>query len=254
MPQKVFFHEIHYLGRTLAKFNELKRNKRFDNFIMLVWVQGSLFHIAAGSHPVQEACGSQDSLYRGQIQKLLQCCQELYQKIPLDITIQKKYSLTCLMHHFVVIEEKVKGKIFGSRYRGQTGKNAPILLAMVSNVYQVNTIKSQNSLPCVRCFVTMVMQQRWVSQWTLTFSLHNHVTVICYMQLTILNLNCIYKTSILRPLPAKLEHFYLFDQGCRAKNLTFDLFFNNYERVRQRQVKLYFLNRYNKRNLWFQQY
>ena len=50
----------------------LKRNKRFDNFIMLVWAQGSPFHIAAGSHPVQEAWGSQDSLYRGQIQKLLQ--------------------------------------------------------------------------------------------------------------------------------------------------------------------------------------
>ena len=27
---------------------------------MLVGVQGSLFHIAAGSHPVQEAWGSQD--------------------------------------------------------------------------------------------------------------------------------------------------------------------------------------------------
>ena len=36
---------------------------------MLVWVQGSLFHTAAGSHPVQEALGSQDSLYRGQIKK-----------------------------------------------------------------------------------------------------------------------------------------------------------------------------------------
>ena len=43
---------------------------------MLVWVQGSPFHIAAGSHPVQEALGSQNSLYRGQIQKLLQCCRE----------------------------------------------------------------------------------------------------------------------------------------------------------------------------------
>ena len=31
------------------------RNNRFDNFIMLVWVQGSPFHIAAESHPVQEA-------------------------------------------------------------------------------------------------------------------------------------------------------------------------------------------------------
>ena len=45
------------LGWTLAKFNELKRNKRFDNSIMLVWVQGSLFHIAARSHPVHKAWG-----------------------------------------------------------------------------------------------------------------------------------------------------------------------------------------------------
>ena len=61
---------------------------------MLVWVQGSPFHSAAGSHPVQEAWGSQDSLYRGQIQTLLQCCQEPFQQIPLVITIQKDYSLT----------------------------------------------------------------------------------------------------------------------------------------------------------------
>ena len=45
------------IGRTLAKFTHLKRNKRFDNFIMLVEVQGSLFHIATRSHPVQEAWG-----------------------------------------------------------------------------------------------------------------------------------------------------------------------------------------------------
>ena len=64
---------------------------------MLVWVQGSLCHIAAGSHPIQEARGSQDSLYRGQIQKFLQCCQKPYQQILLVITIQKKkYSLTYL--------------------------------------------------------------------------------------------------------------------------------------------------------------
>ena len=30
---------------------------------MLVWDQGSIFHIAAGSHPVQEAWESQNSLY-----------------------------------------------------------------------------------------------------------------------------------------------------------------------------------------------
>ena len=75
---------------------QLKRNKRFDNFIMLAWVQGSPFHIATGSHPAQEAWGSQDSLYRGQIQKLLQCCREPYQQIPLGITIQIKYSLIYL--------------------------------------------------------------------------------------------------------------------------------------------------------------
>ena len=84
------------LGRKLRKFTQLKRNKRFDNFIMLVWFQGSPFHIAAGSYPVQGAWGSQDSLCRDQIQKLLQCCQKLYQQIPLVITIQKKYSLAYL--------------------------------------------------------------------------------------------------------------------------------------------------------------
>ena len=46
------------IGRTPPKFTQLRRNKRFDNFIMLVWVQGSPFHIAAGSHPVQDTWGS----------------------------------------------------------------------------------------------------------------------------------------------------------------------------------------------------
>ena len=40
-------------------------------------------------------------------------------------------------------------------------------------------------------------------------------------------------------MPAKLEHLYLFDP-CRTKILTLDLFFNNYETIRQRCVKLYF--------------
>ena len=79
-----------------TKVYSAEKNQRFDDFIMLVWVQGSPFHIAARSHPVQEEWGSQDSLYRGQIQKLLQCCQKPYQQIPLVITIQKKYSLTYL--------------------------------------------------------------------------------------------------------------------------------------------------------------
>ena len=80
------------IGRTLARFTQLKRNKRFDNYIMLVWVQESLYHIAAGSHPVQEAWGSQDSLYRGQIQKLLQCCRSrtILTDSSCYIVIQKK--------------------------------------------------------------------------------------------------------------------------------------------------------------------
>ena len=86
-------HTFRHIGRMLRIFTQLKRNKRFDNFIMLVWVQGSPFHIAAGLHPVQEVWGSQD---RCQIQKLLQCCREPYQQIPLIITIQQKYSLTYL--------------------------------------------------------------------------------------------------------------------------------------------------------------
>ena len=62
---------LRVIGQTLVKFNQLKGNKGFDHFIILVWVQGSLFHIATGSHHVQEAWGSQGSSYRGQIQKLL---------------------------------------------------------------------------------------------------------------------------------------------------------------------------------------
>ena len=38
--------------------------------------------------------GSQDSLYKGQTEKLLLCCQKPYRQISLVITIQKKYSLT----------------------------------------------------------------------------------------------------------------------------------------------------------------
>ena len=76
------------IGRMLGKFTQLKRNNRYVNLCWnLVGIQGSLFHIAAGS---------QDSLYRGQIQKLLQCCQDPYQQIPVVITIQKKYSLIYL--------------------------------------------------------------------------------------------------------------------------------------------------------------
>ena len=65
----------------LARFTHLKRNKRFDNFIMLVWGQGC-----------------------------------------------------------------------------QTGKNAPILLAMFSKCLSCKYNSNHNSLPYVECFFGMVMQ------------------------------------------------------------------------------------------------
>ena len=156
----------HHIGRKLRTFTQLKRNKRFDNFIMLVWVQGSPFHIAAGSHPVQEAWGSQDSFYRGQIQKILQCCREPYHQIPLVITIQKKYTLTYLItkryvatYRFVIIEGKVKGQIFDSTGVKQV-KMIQFCWQWSQNVHLVNTMKNQNSFPNERCFVAMVTQQK----------------------------------------------------------------------------------------------
>ena len=116
---------------------------------MLVGVQGSLFHVAAGSHPVKEAWGSQDSLYRGQIQKLLQCCRGPYQ-------VQFDLSTT---YRFVVIEEKVKGQIFGSTGVKQV-KMIQLCWHWSQNVHQVNTMKNQNSLSYERCLVTMVTPQK----------------------------------------------------------------------------------------------
>ena len=45
------------IGLELARFTQLKRHERFADLFMLVRDQGSVFHIAAGSHPVQEAWG-----------------------------------------------------------------------------------------------------------------------------------------------------------------------------------------------------
>ena len=56
-------------------------------------------------------------------------CQKPYQQISLVITIQKSRPTA---YRFVVIKEKVKGQVFGSTGVKHTGKNAQILLAMVS--------------------------------------------------------------------------------------------------------------------------
>ena len=52
--------------------------KRFLKIWHLVIV-----HIAAGSYPVQWARGSEISLYRGQIEKFLELCQNHIQQVPL---------------------------------------------------------------------------------------------------------------------------------------------------------------------------
>ena len=120
------------LGRTLANFNQLKRNKRFDNSIMLVWVKWSLIHIAARSHPVQKAGGgSQDSLYRGQIQKLLQWCKKHTKRFFCYNDSVKSIVWPIYDVPFRSYWRKGQRAIFWL-YRGQTGKYTPILLAMVS--------------------------------------------------------------------------------------------------------------------------
>ena len=55
---KIRFKEALMLGLTLlglepARFTQLKRHTRFDDFVMLVWGQESMFHIAAVSLPVK---------------------------------------------------------------------------------------------------------------------------------------------------------------------------------------------------------
>ena len=119
-------------GWTLPKFTQMKRNKKFDNFIMLVWVHGSPVHIAARSHPVQEAWGGHKIVYTGvKIKKLLQCCREPYQQIPLVIKIQKKIVWPIYDVPFRSYWRKGRRSNFWL-YRDQTGKNDPTLLAMVS--------------------------------------------------------------------------------------------------------------------------
>ena len=78
---------------ALAKFDQLKRNKRFDNFIMLVWVQGSLFHIAAGSHHVQETWGGHKIVCTGVKFKSCFSVVENHTNRFLLLAIQKKYTI-----------------------------------------------------------------------------------------------------------------------------------------------------------------
>ena len=127
-----------------------KETKGFDKFIMLIGVR-LLFHMAVGSHPVQEAWDQKIVCTGVKFKNCFNVVKKPYQQIPLIITIQKKYSLT---YHFVVIEEKVRGQNFGStgvKFCWQWSQNDRL----------VNTIQIQTSLLCVACFGNMVM--KWES-------------------------------------------------------------------------------------------
>ena len=69
------------------------------------------------------------------------------------------------MYRFVVIKEKVKGQVFGIIGVKQV-KMLQFCWQWSQNVRLVNTIKNRNSLTYVRCFVTMVTQQRWLVTWS----------------------------------------------------------------------------------------
>ena len=119
---------------------------------------------------------------------------------------------------------------------------------MVSKCFcLVNTFPIQNSLLCVACFGNVVMQ--WESQCPLAdrFCCVTRSIEASHIWQTILIFHCIYLMNILRPLPAKLEHFYLFDP-CRAKNLTFISITTKRYFVDKSKYRFFF-NRYNKRNL-----
>ena len=64
------------------------------------------------------------------------------------------------MYYFIVIEEKVKGQIFGSTGVKQV-KMLQFCWQWSQNACLVNTIQIQNSFLCVACFGNMVM--KWES-------------------------------------------------------------------------------------------
>ena len=157
------------IGRTLGKFTQPQRNKSFDNFI----VQGSLFYIAAESHPVQKAWGHKIVCTGVKFKSCFNVVETRTKRFLLLKRFRK--SIVWPIYDVPFRSYWRKGQIFGSTGVKQV-KMIQFCWQWSQNVPHVNTMKNQNSLPYVRYFVTMVTQKKMVSQWTLTFSLHNHVT------------------------------------------------------------------------------
>ena len=131
------------------------------NFMMLVWVQGSVFQIsAAGSHPVQEMFfGGGHMIVCTGIK--FKTASMLSRTISTDSSCyndsEKSIVWPIYEHEDVPFRSYWrKGQMLNFwLYRGQTGKNDPILLAMVSKC-----LSSKYNENHMRCFVTMVTQQK----------------------------------------------------------------------------------------------
>ena len=117
-----------YLGRTLAKFNQLKRNKRFDIFIKLVWVHfmllpGCILYRKPGGHKI--VCTGVK----------FKSCFNVVKNHTNGFLLLSRFRKSIVWPIYDVPFRSYWRK--GQRsnfwlYRGQTGKNAPNLLAMVS--------------------------------------------------------------------------------------------------------------------------
>ena len=107
------------------------------------------------------------------------------------------------------------------------------------NVHLVHTMKNQNSFPYMRCFVTMVTQQKNCQPMDTYFltaypCYRNMLHIANYSEFELYLPDEYFET-----IASKIGPFGLFDP-CRAKKMTSDLFINNYETVRRRQVKPHF--------------
>ena len=107
-------------------------------------------------------------------------------------------------------------------YRGQTGKNDPILLAMVSKC--LSSKYNKKSYEMLRYYAGYATKT--VSQWTLTFSLHNHATHS--------KLFWIWNVFTRRAFWDHCQQNWGIFTCLIQKLLISDLFFNNYESVHRR--------------------
>ena len=148
------------IGRKLRTFTQLKRNKRFDNFIMFGMGPRITISYCCRVTSCTGSLGVTRLFVHGSNSKV---ASMLSRTIPTDSScyndsekVQFDLSTT---YRFVVIEGKVKGQFFGSTGVKQA-KMVQFCWQWSQSAHLVNTMKNQNSLPYVRCIVTMVTQQK----------------------------------------------------------------------------------------------